>query len=145
MPAPKNEITISPMIELAEAWSRWRLEIPEDERERVAAIVAEANLESKPGIISLSHKILVEVFKGTLSPVVLQAAKPWIELIVFMIDSQNQSAGSHGTAMDTMAYLSELRNSVRPMNPVYVVHQLPEVAPDVVENAPEEVMKIQGK
>lgn len=135
----KQELAPNPMGELAAAWTAWREQIDDSERGRVAEIIAASDLDSKPGINKLAKDILVEVFRGTLSPVVLQAAKPWIELIIFNIDSMNQAAGNkNGTAGDVIAVMAELRNSMRPLQPVYTVALIPET-PNVINNEPEAV------
>lgn len=127
--------------ELLDAWSRWRTEIPDRERERVADIVGRSDLTTKPGINSLAQAILVEVFRGTLSPVVLTAAKPWIELIIFNIDSMNTVAGlgQRGTVFDTMAMIADLQNRVKPLQPVYLVSQLPDKK-EIIEHDKEGVI-----
>lgn len=138
----KNELVPSPVGDMAAAWAAWRDEIPDTERDRVASLIAEADLDSKPGINALAKNILVETFRGSLSPVVLQAAKPWIELIIFNIDSMNQAAGNKGgTAMDVVALMAEIRTASRPLQPVYMVSQIPE-QPGVIDNEPMAVRRV---
>lgn len=128
----KNDPQLSPAMDLAQAWAEWRDQIPDDERDKVASIVAQADLTSKVGVNALAQAILVEVFRGQVSPIVLQMAKPLIELIVFNIDSMHQAAGSRAAPQDVLVMLSDLKNRV-PIS-VHYATPLPDKSPQVIEN-----------
>lgn len=135
-----------PMRGLIEGWERWRGQIPPEERERVAQIIAESDFHTKSGLNLMIGNLLVALLKGSISPVVMIAARPWVDLLIYNIDSQHQQQGTpQQTGTSLMMLMADLTNRLQPLQPVYQVAQLatPEApsTPDVIEMPAPQVMK----
>ena len=124
-PTVSSLVMSAPVADVQVAWASWVEAIPEAEKERVAELIASRDIGTLTGINALAKDIVVEMFRGKLSPVVALAAKPWIELIIVNIQSMHAATNTHPGA-DIAAVLLDMRKQVR-VQAVYTQ------APQVVE------------
>lgn len=115
--------------ELEAAYSGWLDRVPPEERAAVADIIEKSDLSTLNGINRLSQMMVIEMIRGNISPAVANAAKPWIELIIFNIQSMHQAAGTERGAagVDMFAALGAIVAQMKPLQPKYVTRgELPE-------------------
>jgi hypothetical protein len=118
------------IAELDAAWTAWVERIPQEERETIANLVAGADLSTLNGIGRFSQAIMADIFRGTLSPVVAAAAKPWLDTLIFCIQQQHQAANSNGAAVDVLAIIGEIKQKAIPLKQVYTVREIAEKPED---------------
>jgi len=125
------------------AWMDWRNTISQQERVVLAESIAQVDISSRAGVRKLSTLLLVRLFQGDISPVMMEAAKPILQMIIDMLEDDRKEAGLRGPpTRDVLMVLADMKNQLgKPLQPIYQVTQRaeePELVPaeqrDVVEN-----------
>lgn len=129
--------------ELQAAWEAWNDKMTQEEQEHMAGIFASCDLSTLGGINQLAQKVIVEMFRGKLSPVAALAAKPWVELITANIHAQNAAVGAEQeTGRHVLMVLKEVGQMSRPA-PRYSIPAAAPLQIEASELEPEAVAELE--
>jgi hypothetical protein len=104
--------------EVQGAWVAWmELAAPED-RAVLADLLAKHDLTTLASVNAFNKDIVIEMFRGTVSPAVALAAKPFLDTICANVHAMHAvQPDSKGHAL--MAMMLEVKRGMRPLQPVY--------------------------
>jgi len=91
----KKEVGFStPVPDEQQDYMQWLIEVPIEERERMAALLVSYKIEDYPDLIGFTQAIMAEIIRGNLSLLVAQELRYWAEMLFTMVAAENSAAGT---------------------------------------------------
>jgi hypothetical protein len=124
-----SRANISP-LEMSQAWEIWRDKVSDQEREAIANTLVVHDTTTFKGTALFLQALAVEMFRGRLSPVALQATQHLIDQmlsVLWMAHQQENAAGSfQASATGALLEMSRELHKVKLIQPTYTVAPDPE-------------------
>jgi hypothetical protein len=114
--------------EVSMAWVTWLDKVDPSERQVLVDVLkGQGAIDGPLGVVAICQAILVEMFRGSISPVVATAAIPFIELMAQQIGQMHAAQGTNGTGRDLVGALLEVKQSYKIKGNFRSVPKLPDV------------------
>lgn len=94
-------------------WFQYLAVIGPEDRSRVADILANGNPDTAEGLIGVLQSLLVELFRGTIHPAMIEAAKPLLDHMYAVVALKNAGANQSSTTFrEFTARLVEVKQAI---------------------------------
>lgn len=124
-----SKTSISP-LEMSQAWEVWRVKVSEEEREAIARTLAVHDTTTFRGTALFLQALAIEMFRGRLSPVALQATQHLLDQMLAVLWMAHQQEGMTGafqaSATSALLEMSRELHKVKLIQPTYTVAPDPE-------------------
>lgn len=109
MPASSKTSITASLSEMASTWEAYKKSCSQEERDKLVSIMASADTATPAGLNDLLMKLILAEFAGVVSPAVVHAAMPLIEMLADNIHMLNARSPAGRAGQDIALTVMELR------------------------------------